>query len=122
MRITPITRPRFACASPVEALAASRLDDVREPESYGTIVLLAEVVAHVWQRLDEALAGAIQPETIRKSESLLHRLSDCWDVERFADDPRKWNAVIDFHVDDYLLISFRSGTDRLKSFATAAGV
>jgi hypothetical protein len=105
----------------VEALAASRPSDVREPESYDTIVLLAEVVAHVWQRLDEASAGAVQPATIRQSESLLHRLSDCWDVERFADDPRKWNAVIDFHVDDYLLISFRRGTERLKSLAAAGG-
>lgn len=94
----------------LDALAAERAGVRHEVERYDALVLMVELLAHVWDRAARAKAGAIDDETRRRSRAMGERLSAAWDRERFADDPRKHAPVFTFDADNHLLVAFGQGT------------
>lgn len=105
-----------------EALRGSRERVTREAQSYETLVLMAELLAHACDRAAAVVSGAVTGRHLDEAEAMLRRLSDVWDRERYADDPRKWRPVFPFDADNHLLVVVREGNERLRRRCHAPAV
>lgn len=102
-----------------DALLHHRPDTKVEDGSCRAVLLKAELHAHAWERAASMQKVTIDADLLTVSESLGLRLSACWDEDRFADDPRKWQPVFPFDRDDHLLIAFDHGTRQLRDALAA---
>ncbi|WP_428387027.1 family 20 glycosylhydrolase [Mucisphaera sp.] len=91
-----------------------RPDTWRDDRCCRSVLLIAELHAHVWERAEATQTSQVNASLLAASESLVERLSVRWDSDRFADDPRKWEPVFPFDRDDHLLIAFEHGTQKLR--------
>lgn len=78
--------------------------------SYNRLLLLVEVLAHVWERAAAWQSAKLSPRQLQRSRCLMRRLSQVWDADRFADDPRKHDCSRLYDVADHLLLLFAQGT------------
>ena len=85
-----------------------------QAESYDALVLMSEVAAHVWDRLERWRDGEVTDQTLARSATLGEMLEEAWDRERFSDDPRKRRPMFPFDADNHLLVAFEAGTLALR--------
>lgn len=78
--------------------------------SYNRLLLLVEVLAHAWERAAAWQSGKLSPKQLQQSRCLMRRLSQAWDADRFADDPRKHDCSQLYDVADHLLLLLAEGT------------
>ncbi|QDU70460.1 family 20 glycosylhydrolase [Mucisphaera calidilacus] len=103
-----------------QALLDDRPDGWLDDRCCRALLLVAELHAHVWERVAAMQIAREDAALLAVSESLGERLSACWDEDRFADDPRKWQPVFPFDRDDHLLIAFDRGTTLLREAVASA--
>ena len=96
-------------------LAAARHAVQRHTAAYDTLLLMVELLAHVWERAADAEAGRLEPASLDVDAAMGRRLAAAWDAERFADDPRKRQPVFPFDADNHLLVAFERGSARARA-------
>lgn len=79
-----------------------------------SIMLIAELLAHSWERAAAMSRDDITEQHLTASDRLSQQLSKTWDQDRFSDDPRKTEPVFPFDRDDHLIIAFGHGTNTLR--------
>lgn len=131
--VAQLTEPRFLDRLDLAAEAA-RFADIRaalrsartairlEQESYDSLLLLADVLAHAWERAHLWRTDQLTPATLQQSQRLTGRLSAAWDAGRFGDDPRKGDPRLLFDRNDHLLLAFEAGTRVLQGVLQADDV
>jgi hypothetical protein len=97
-----------------DALTSQRSLVTREATAYDTLLLMSRLMAHVWQRAMLYQQDQCSAALLSESEAIEQELSDTWDHERFADDPRKTTPVFNFDLENHLGPMFAQGTERLR--------
>lgn len=93
----------------------------KEPAAYASLVLMAELSAHAWERAAAVQNRVATADLVATGERLTRALEAAWDRDRYADDPRKHTPAFPFDRDDHLLQAFAAGTETLRAAVAAAG-
>lgn len=104
-----------------DSLLAARQLVKSNMSSYNRLLLLTDVLAHVWKRAAAWRSAGVSPSVLHRSEHLQERLSQAWDEDRYADDPRKHDCSQLYDSADHLLIAFDEGTQVIRKTQQAAG-
>jgi hypothetical protein len=92
---------------------------------YRAFALLIETLAHTYAVAAYVAGGAPSLSTLQEMtnrwQAIIHEIDLTWDLERFADDPRKFTAPIASFQDDHLLPLLQKGLAALQKKLEESG-
>lgn len=100
-------------------LLSSRASVRTQIEAYETFVLAVEFMAHLYERAVVVRSVALTNDRravermCHTGENLYQRMLETWDRERFASDPKKFDAEMDFDRSENVLLAFRRSIEAM---------